>query len=150
VELELGRGRGTRRSEAPASSPNRQARGGEPERKMEGGSAQCRVEDGKWEREMALGAARQCGLWGSGWLWVARAEVVAHTRGGGELMNKGGWRARLTGGAEMSRRPSFSGGVREGDGSMRQRSGGAATGGSNSVLNRFKNIQTVQMNFEFL
>jgi hypothetical protein len=43
---------------------------------------------------------------------------------------------------------------------VRQRSGGASTGGpdqhsagrrgSNSVLNRFKNIQMVQMKFEFL
>jgi hypothetical protein len=108
------------------------------------------VEEGKQEREMALGAAQQCGLRGSGWLRAARAEAVAHTRGGGELANKGGWRARLTGGAETSQRPSVSGGVREGDGSVRQRGGGAATGGSNSILNRFKNIQTVQMNFEFL
>jgi hypothetical protein len=53
-----------------------------------------------------------------------------------------------------------SGGVQEEERKVRQRGGGAPTAGlsqhnvgrrgSNSVLNRFKNIQMVQMKFEFL
>jgi hypothetical protein len=51
-------------------------------------------------------------------------------------------------------------GVREEERKVRKRGGGVPIGGprqhnagrhgSNSVLNRFKNIQTVQMKFEFL
>jgi hypothetical protein len=65
--------------------------------------------------------------------------------------------ARLTSGAGRQRVPMGSGGVRKEERRARQRGGEATTGGPsqhsagrrglNSVLNRFKNIQTVQMKF---
>jgi hypothetical protein len=101
-ELELRCGRGTERSEAPAASPNRQARGGEQEREMGGGGrlgATWRKENGReraWRKEngtkrgprVRWSAAQTAGL---GWLQAARLEVAVHTHGGGGLANMGGW-----------------------------------------------------------
>jgi hypothetical protein len=92
---------------------------------------------------------------------MATGDVV----GGGSAHSRWRWAGeqgsatRLTGGTRQQRGTMVSGGVREEERKARQHNGGAPTGGpgphsarrgSNSVLNRFKNIQTVQIKFEFL
>jgi hypothetical protein len=76
------------------------------------------------------------------------------------VVRGGSARSRVTGGAGWQRGRVASGGVQEEERKVRQRGGGAPTAGlsqhsvgrrgSNSGLNRFKNIQMVQMKFEFL
>jgi hypothetical protein len=91
-ELELGRGCGTKRSEAPVSSPNQRARGESIEGNGGGGVGLVPRGGRKTGERGGLGLDTATRTVGSGWLQVAWSEAATRSRGGDGLANRGGQR----------------------------------------------------------